>query len=61
MSSVEGVLVDLLTLILSNIDREQTREGLIDLHQLIIGNAASVASNLRGGQHVNLVLTMTAE
>ena len=47
--SVEGVLADLPTIILTNICREPTREGLIAIHQLISGNAVFVASNLRGG------------
>ena len=53
-------LADLPTPILTNINREQTREALIDLHRLISVNAASVVSNLGGGRHRHLVLTMTA-
>ena len=61
MISVEGVLAEFLTHILPKIDGELTIEGLIDLHQLIRGNAAYVASNLGGGQHGHLALTMTAK
>ena len=60
-SSVEGVLADLLTPILPKIDRELTREGLIDIHQLISGNAASMASNLGEVQNGHLALTMTTD
>ena len=60
-SSVKGFLVGFLTHILPKIDREPTREVLIDLHQLSSGDAASVESNLGGGQHGHLVLMMTAE
>ena len=59
--SVEGVLADFLTLILPNIDGEPEREGLINIHILISGNAVSVALNTGGGQHGHLALTMTAE
>ena len=59
--SAEGVLVDLLTPILPNIDGETTREGIINLHWLISGNAVSLASNLRGVRHWHLALTMTDE
>ena len=59
-SSIEGFLADFLTPIFSKIDRETTREGLIDLHLLISGNATSVASNLGGGRHLHLALMMTA-
>ena len=60
-SSVEGVFEDFLTTILQNIGGEPTRESLINLHQLISGNAASVTSNLRGFWHRYLVLMMTNE
>ena len=60
-SSFKGVLMDFLTPILRNIDGEPTREVLIEIHRLIIGNAASVASNLRGCRHGHLALTMTDE
>ena len=58
---VEGVLTDFLMLILSKTVGELIRESLIKIHQLISGNVASVASNLGGGRHVHLALTMTAE
>ena len=60
-SSVKGVLADFPTPILPKIGGEPTREGLIDLHRLVIWNAASVASNLREGQHGNLALMVTDE
>ena len=59
-SSVRVVLTDFPAPILPKIDGEPTREGLIDLHLLISGNAAPVAPNLGGGRHGHLVLTMTA-
>ena len=59
--SVEGVLADFLTPILPKVNRERTREELIDIHRLISGNAASVASILGGVLHRHLELTMTAE
>ena len=49
------------TPILPKIVGEPTREALIDLHRIISGNAASAASNLRGGRHGHLALMMTAE
>ena len=61
MISVEGVLVNFLTHILPKIDEETIRKGLIDTHRLISGNAASVASNLGGGRHRHLALTMMAK
>ena len=61
MISVKGVLAYFLAPILLKIDREPTREGLIDIHQLVRGNLVYVASNLRGGQHIHLALTMTAK
>ena len=48
-SSVEVVLADFLTHILPKIGGEPTIEGLIEIHRLINGNAASVVSNLGGG------------
>ena len=60
-SIVEGVIPDFPTPILPKIGRELTREGLIEIHRLISGNAASVASNLGGGRHRHFALTMTAE
>ena len=47
--------------ILPKIDKKPTREELIDLHQLISGNAASVVSYLRGGQQEHLALKIKAE
>ena len=60
-NSVEGFLAYFLTPILPKIVGEPTRESLIKTHQLISGNAASMESNLRGGQQGHLVLTMTVE
>ena len=60
-SSVEGVLEEFLTSILPKISGEPTREGLIEIHILISGNAASMASNLGGGRHKHLLLKMTAK
>ena len=60
MRSVEGVLPDFLTPILPKIDGESIREGPIDIHRLISGNAASVATNLGGGRNGHLTLTMRA-
>ena len=48
-------------LILPKIIRKPTIEYLIDIHRLISGNAAYVASNLVGGQHFHLALKMTTE
>ena len=59
-SSVEGVLTEYLTPTLPKIDGEPTIERLINTHQLLSGNAASMASNLAGGRHGHLALTMTA-
>ena len=58
-SSTKGILTDLLAPILLKIGREPTREGVINLHWLVSGNAASVLSNLGGGHHGHLALTMT--
>ena len=60
-SSAKGILADFLTPILPKIDRKSAIEGLIDLHLLISGNAASVDLNIGGGQYGHLALTMTAE
>ena len=57
-SSIEGVLTDFSAPILPKIGGELTREVLINLHRLVSGN---VASNLRGGRHGHLALTMTDE
>ena len=61
MSSVEGFIADFPTPILPKIGVEPTREGMIDLHQLVSGNPLSVASNLGGGRHRHLALIMTTE
>ena len=53
--------MDFLTPILNNIGGELTREALIDIHQLISGNAASTASNLGGGKNGNLALRIAAK
>ena len=60
-SNTKGVLTDFPTPILPKIGGEPTREGLIDIHRLIRGNAASVALNFGGGRHGHLALTMMAE
>ena len=59
--SFKGFLMDFPTPILPNIDGEPTREGLINIYLLISGNAASMASKLRGDRHGHLALTMTDE
>ena len=53
--------MDFPTPILPNINVYPTREGLIDIHQLISGNAASVALNFGGVRHRHLMMTMTSE
>ena len=58
-SSAKGVLADFSMLILAKIGREPIIEDLIELHHLISGNAASVASNLRGGRNRHLILITT--
>ena len=60
-SSVKGVLMNFLTPIFTKNYGEPTRAVLIEIHQFISGNAASVASNLGGGRHGHLALTMTAK
>ena len=57
--SVEGVLADLPTPIIPKIGGELAREVIIDLHQLVSGNTASIVSNLGGGQNGHLALTIT--
>ena len=47
--------------ILPNIYGETTRESLIEIHRLISGNSVSVASDIGGGRHGHLAITMTAE
>ena len=59
--SVEEILADFPTSILPKIDRELTREGLINLNRLVSGNAVSVELNLRGGRHGHLGMKITAE
>ena len=48
-TTVEGVFKAILTLILPKIIRQLTSYSLIEFHQINSFNAASVASNLRGG------------
>ena len=57
-SSVKGFLAEFLTPILLKIGKEPTIEVLIYLHLLVSVNKASVASNLRGGRHRHLALTI---
>ena len=57
----KGFIADFLTPFLPKINGEPTKKGLTDLHQLVSGNAASVASNLRGGRHGHIALMMTAK
>ena len=61
MSILKGFLADLPTPFLPNIGGEPTREGLIKLHRLVSGNAASVSSNFLGGRNGHLALTMTSK
>ena len=60
-NSAKGVLADFLMPILPNIVGEPTRESLIEIHQLISENAASMASNIGEVWHDHLALTMTVE
>ena len=60
-STVKGILADLLTPILLKIGGGSTREGVIKLHCLVSGNVASVLSNLGGGHHGHLALTIMKE
>ena len=60
-SRVKGFLVEFLTPILPKIKGEPTREGLIELYQLVSGNEASVSSNLGGGRHGHLAWTTTSK
>ena len=53
--------MDFPTPIIPNIVREPTREALINLHRLISGNAASVASNIGEVRHGQLAMTMASE
>ena len=59
--SVEGVLADFPTPIISKIGGEPKGEALVKLHRLISGNTTFLALNLGGGCHGHLALTMTAE
>ena len=59
--SAKRVLAYFLMPNIPNIDGENTREVLINIHQLISGDVESVALNLRGGLHRHLTMTMTAE
>ena len=56
--SVKGLLADFLISILPKVGEERTREGLINLHRLVSGNTASMASNLGGGRRGYLALTI---
>ena len=58
-SSVEGVLPEFPKPIFPKIGGEQTRDGLIELHQLVIRNAVSVSLNLGEGRHGHLALMLT--
>ena len=60
-NSTKGVFMDFLAPILLKISGDLTREALIELHQLIIGNVASFASNIGGVWHGHLALTITKE
>ena len=60
-SSSKEVLAYFPTPILPNIGIDSTLEDLIEIHWLIIGNAASVESDLGGGRHGHLSLTMAAD
>ena len=56
--SIDGVLADFPTPILTNIFREPTREALIEIHRIVSVDLASVVLNLVGGCHIHLPLTM---
>ena len=58
---VEVVLADLPTPILPYIIGEPTREGRIELHKLVSGNAASASSDIVGSWNGHLTLTTTIE
>ena len=60
-SIIEGVFAYFTTPILTKIGREPTRESLVKIHCLISGNVPCVASNLGGGQHRHLALTITTK
>ena len=61
MAGTSKSIAELLTPILPKIVKEPTRESPIKIHRLISGNAVSVASNLGGGRHGYLALTMASE
>ena len=60
-NSIKGILADFPMSILPEISGKQTKESPIEIHLIISGNAASVASNLRVGWHIHLALMMTTE
>ena len=60
-TSVEGVLTDFLKPTIPKTGGESTIEGLIKLHQLVSGNAVYMLSNLRGGRHGHLALTIRSK
>ena len=60
-NSIEGSLADFPVVILTMIVGDPTGESLIKIHQLINGNASSMALNLRGGRHVHLTLENTSK
>ena len=59
-SSIDGVLVYFLTQIIPNIVREPIRKALVDIYRTLSSNVVSIASNLDGGRHGYLELTMAA-
>ena len=61
VNNTNGVFVDFLTPVLLKIGGDLTREALIELHQLISGNSASVVSNIGRVRYGHLALTMTEE
>jgi hypothetical protein len=60
-TSVDGITADFPKPVLGQIHGEPTREALIDMHKLLCTNAASVTTNLGGGNHGHLALLMTAK
>ena len=61
MNSAGLFLANFPILKVPKIGGDLTKASIIEVHWLISGNAASVTSNLVGGQHVHLTLIMTAE
>jgi hypothetical protein len=59
-TSVDGITADFPKTI-DKIHGEPTRRALIDMHKLLCTNAASVTTNLGGGNHGHLTLLITAE